>query len=86
MKWGFSKNDKVSIIFDHVTIYPKCFFFFLIINKLEKKEKEKKIIMWYGAIIKFDIDTILFVLLYSYYLMWLELPIYVYRFQLVQLI
>ena len=41
MKWGFSKNDKVSIIFDHVTIYPKCFFF-LIINKLEKKEKEKK--------------------------------------------
>ena len=61
-------------------------FFFLIINKLEKKEKEKKIIMWYGAIIKFDIDTILFVLLYSYYLMWLELPIYVYGFQLVQLI
>ena len=61
-------------------------FFFLIINKLEKKEKEKKIIMWYGAIIKFDIDTILFVLLYSYYLMWLELLIYVYGFQLVQLI
>lgn len=36
--------------------------------------------MWYGANIKFDIDTILFFLLYNYYLMWHELPIYVYVF------